>query len=95
MIMINLGFPDWVVYILIEAVYLLQLVLEKKKNVLCTSRAFKENPTRTEHFLFHIAFELRKVNLFKRVFAKNERGYRLLIATNLTSICCFYKEKFV
>ena len=36
----------------------------------------------------------------KGVFAKNERGYRLnaikkalLIATNLTSICCVYKEK--
>ena len=38
----------------------------------------------------------------KGVFAKNERGYRLnaikkalLIATNLTSICCVYKEKIV
>ena len=38
----------------------------------------------------------------KGVFAKNERGYRLnaikmalLIATNLTSICCVYKEKLV
>ena len=35
------------------------------------------------------------------VFAKNERGYRLtakkalLIATNLTFICCVYKEKIV
>ena len=36
----------------------------------------------------------------KGVFAKNERGYKaydeeyvLLIATNLTSICCVYKEK--
>ena len=36
----------------------------------------------------------------KGVFAKNEMGYRLnaikkafLIATNLTSICCVYKEK--
>ena len=36
----------------------------------------------------------------KGVFAKNERGYRLnaikkalLIAINLTSICCVYKEK--
>ena len=39
---------------------------------------------------------------FKGVFGKNERGYRLtakkkalLIATNLTSICCVYKEKIV
>ena len=38
----------------------------------------------------------------KGVFAKNERGYRLnaikkafFIATNLTSICCVYKEKIV
>ena len=38
----------------------------------------------------------------KCVFAKNERGYRLtakkkslLIATNLTSICCVYEEKIV
>ena len=37
----------------------------------------------------------------KGVFAKNERVYRLndkkalLIATNLTSICCVYKEKIV
>ena len=38
----------------------------------------------------------------KGVFAKNERGYRLnaikkalLIATNLTFICCVYKEKIV
>ena len=38
----------------------------------------------------------------KGVFAKNERGYRLnaikkalLIANNLTSICCVYKEKIV
>ena len=38
----------------------------------------------------------------KGVFAKNERVYRLnaikktlLIATNLTSICCIYKEKIV
>ena len=38
----------------------------------------------------------------KVVFAKNERGYRLnaikkalLIDTNLTSICCVYKEKLV
>jgi len=40
--------------------------------------------------------------LLKGVFAKNERGYRLnakkkalLIATNLTSICCVYKDKIV
>ena len=40
--------------------------------------------------------------MLKGVFAKNERGYRLnaikkalLIATNLTSICCVYKEKNV
>ena len=40
--------------------------------------------------------------MLKAVFAKNERGYRLsaikkalLIATNLTSICCDYKEKIV
>ena len=38
----------------------------------------------------------------KGVFAKNERGYRLnaikkalLIATNLTSICCVCKKKIV
>ena len=37
----------------------------------------------------------------KGVFAKNERGYRLtakkalLITTNLTSICCVYKEIIV
>ena len=38
----------------------------------------------------------------KGVFAKNERGNRLnaikkalLIATNLTSICCVYEEKIV
>ena len=36
------------------------------------------------------------------MFAKNERGYRvnsikkaLLIASNLTSMCCVYKEKIV
>ena len=29
----------------------------------------------------------------KGVFTKNERGYRF--ATNLTSICCVYKEKIV
>ena len=41
-------------------------------------------------------------NYLKGVFAKNERGYRLnaikktlLIATNLTSICCVFKEKLV
>ena len=40
--------------------------------------------------------------MLKAVFAKNERGYRLsaikkalLIATNITSICCDYKEKIV
>ena len=40
--------------------------------------------------------------MLKGVFAKNEMGYRLnaikkplLIATNLTSICCVYKEKIV
>ena len=38
---------------------------------------------------------------FKGSVRKNERGYRLnakkalLIATNLTSICCVYKEKIV
>ena len=38
----------------------------------------------------------------KGVFAKNERGYRLnvikkalLIANNIISICCVYKEKIV
>ena len=38
----------------------------------------------------------------KGVFAKNERGYMvnaikkaLLIANNLTSICCVYKEKII
>ena len=40
--------------------------------------------------------------ILKGVFAKNERGYMLnaikkalLIATNLTSICCIYKEKLI
>jgi len=35
--------------------------------------------------------------VLKGVFAKNERGYRLnaINATNLTSICCVYKEKLV
>ena len=40
--------------------------------------------------------------MLKGVFAKNERGYRpnaikkrFMIATNLTSICCVYKEKIV
>ena len=40
--------------------------------------------------------------MLKGVFAKNEREYRLsaikkalFIATNLTSICCVYKEKIV
>ena len=43
-----------------------------------------------------------KLYFLKGVFAKNERGYRLnalkkalLIATNLTSSCCVYKEKIV
>ena len=35
--------------------------------------------------------------ILKVVFAKNDWGYRLtsliVIATNLTSICCVYKEK--
>ena len=32
----------------------------------------------------------------KGVFAENERGYKLTaIATNLTSVCCVYKEKIV
>ena len=41
-------------------------------------------------------------NHLKGVYAKNERGYRLrcdkkalLIATDLTSLCCVYKEKIV
>ena len=40
--------------------------------------------------------------MLKGVFAKNERGFRLnaikktlLIATNLASSCCVYKEKIV
>ena len=56
----------------------------------------------------NLGFFLSKCIILKRclhlkgVFAKNERGYRLnaikktlLIATNLTSICCVFKEKLV
>ena len=48
--------------------------------------------------------EFRKKEIFlkKEVVAKNESGYglygeklSLLIASNLTSICCVYKEKIV
>ena len=48
----------------------------------------------------YLGFNIQGFFTFKGVFAKNERGYRLdaikkalLIATNLTSICCVYKEK--
>ena len=40
---------------------------------------------------------VENIVFLKVVFVKNERGYSdkkaLLIATNLTSICCVYKEK--
>ena len=41
---------------------------------------------------------MRETFSLKGVFAKNENWYRLtpmVIATNLTSICCVYKEKMV
>ena len=42
----------------------------------------------------HIRY-LQEISL-KGVLAKNERGYKLTaIATNLTSICCFYIKKIV
>ena len=66
---------------------------------------------RVKHYLLHVFTHKKKLLMFpyslftknlKGVFAKNERGYRLnaikkalLIATNLTSICCVYKEKIV
>ena len=45
-------------------------------------------------------YNLIEILYLKGVFAKNESGYRcdkkaLLIATNLTFICCVYKEKSV
>ena len=50
----------------------------------------------------NLPLDLKRSNYLKGVFAKNERGYRLstikktvLIATNLTSIFCVYKEKIV
>ena len=45
-------------------------------------------------FFFHSIKKRR----FKGEFAKNEKGYRLAakyITTNITSICCVYKEKIV
>ena len=42
---------------------------------------------------------MAKPNYLKGVFAKNERVYveenSVVITTNLTSICCVYKEKMV
>ena len=49
-----------------------------------------------------IKIDLNYLNYLKGVFGKNERGYRisaikkaLLVAINLTSICCVYKAKIV
>ena len=59
---------------------------------------------RQHHSVFDVVTSQTKLitNLLKGVFAKNERGYRLnaikkalLITSNLTSICCVYKEKTV
>jgi len=50
----------------------------------------------------HILKSKKKIPTLKGVFAKNEMGYKhtslkysMVIATNLASICCVYKEKIV
>ena len=58
------------------------------------------SPTNVVNLKFMNCVKSNNLSL-KGVFAKNERGYRLnaikalLVATNLTSICCVYKEKIV
>ena len=69
-------------------------ILRARLKVWCRWPYNSYNPGRTEQDQSQLCL--------KGVFAKNEKGYRLnaikkalLIANNLTSICCVYKEKIV
>jgi len=52
---------------------------------------FCENP-RIDFVLF---YDVHKENMFTINLEDGRKKYALLIATNLTSICCVYKEKVV